>query len=162
MVYGCLSLFTLNFLHFLDNQGHAGTEAFELLYGTGFHLEGLEVVLTGGLRGLPYGEGTLVLDVEDAEAEVLVEGRTEGGNLVADLHAMELVFADVERAPHVAHHGYGHDGGTGAYELADLGIDVGDFTFHLGGLNGLVHIGADFGHGTTGAVDLCLGGALSS
>ena len=73
---------------------------------------------------------------------------------------MELVFADVERAPHVAHHGYGHDGGTGAYELADLGIDVGDFTFHLGGLNGLVHIGADFGHGTTGAVDLCLGGCL--
>ena len=61
-----------------------------------------------------------------------------------------MVLADVERGPLVVHHGDAHDGSAGANEFTHLGIDVGDFTGHLGPLNGFAHVALHLLHGTTG------------
>ena len=102
------------------------------------------------LGGFPYGKGALVLHIVNLHLHILVESGYESGECLTNLQTVELVFTNIEGAPEVAHDGNGHDGRTGTYQFAHLGIDVGNLALHLGNLYGFVDVGVDLIDSTLG------------
>ena len=90
----------------------------------------------------------------DLHLHLFVEGRYESHELSAHLHAVQLILTDIERAPHIVHHGNRHDRRASTYQLAHLGIDIGNLTLFLGNLNRLVDIGVHLLYGTLGTTHL--------
>ena len=90
----------------------------------------------------------------DLHLHLFIKGGYEDGELGAHLHAIELILADIEGAPHILHHRNRHDGRARADQFADLRIDVGDLALLLGYLHRLVDIRIHLLDGALGAVDL--------
>ena len=114
----------------LDNERHAWSQSFERLHRTCLHLEGFQVVLAIGLGGFPHGKRTLVFHVVHFHLDVFLESGAESGELSAYFHAFQLVFAHIERTPHIAHFGDAHNGRAGAYQFAHLGIYLAHFALY--------------------------------
>ncbi len=122
-------------------------QTIELGDRTCLHLEGLAVVITIVLGGLPGGIRALVLQVIHFHLDFLVEGRNESGELIALVQTLQMVFTHIEGAPHIAHDRDAHDWGTETYQLAYLRINVAYLALALSHLDSLLQEILHYIHG---------------
>ena len=118
-------------------------------------LEGLQVVLSVGLRRLPCGIRPLVLDVIDLKVEMLVEGRAIGRERLAHLHTLKHILAYIERSINLVEHRDCHDWRAGAHEFSNLGIYLAHLSLGSSKLYRLAHICRHLLHGTFRTLPLC-------
>ena len=86
------------------------------------------------------------------ELYVLAECRAVGGERVANLHAAQLVFADIECAPYVVHHRDAHDGRAQSHEFSHLGINLAHLALYLCHLHRLAQQRAHHIHSVAGGL----------
>ncbi len=109
-----------------------------LVIGRCLHLESLAVVVAIILGCLPGSVRALVFQVVNLHLDVLVEGRNVSGELIALVQTLEMIFANIEGSPHIAHDRDAHDRRAEANKLAYLRIDIANLALTLGNLNGLL------------------------
>ena len=79
---------------------------------------------------------------------LLIEGWYESSERLVHGETIQLILTNIERSPHVVHHGNSHNRRARTNQFTLFGIDIHDLASHLGNLNGLVDVRCHLVHRT--------------